>query len=288
MTEPLYTRHAEMPSGPLPLLVALDGWIDAGAAMSLAREVIGDHGSTRLVAEFDTDLLIDHRARRPILEVVDGLTTSLTWSRLDLLAGQDPAGNPFLLLSGAEPDTRWRGFTEAVVDLAVEANITRLITLGAYPAAVPHTRPTLVSTTATESTLLTGREHTTGSIEVPSGVHAPIEQALAHRGIGAMGLWGQVPYYAASFDYPAAAVALLENLAQVSDLRFPTEQVDDRIAPTRAQLDGMVAENEKYQQMLAELEDARDRMAKLLDTTIPTGDELEAELQQFLRNQGEQ
>lgn len=283
-SELLYQLH-QAPGPAADLIIALDGWVDAGSSLTTLQSSVTRTAALDLIAEFDTDVLLDHRARRPNLAVVDGLTMGLDWPTLQLLQGVDGADKRFLLLIGAEPDTRWRRFSNQVVELCLQAGVTRTISLGAYPAATPHTRPVEVTTTASDMSMLTGRSTVAGSIEVPSGVHAAIEQRAAEEQIPGIGLWAQVPYYAASNDYPAATTALLEALTEIGGPTFPDPDLVTDAERTGNRLDGTVSENEKYREMVAELEATHDQAKSVTDDRLPSGDELEAELQQYLRDQ---
>ncbi|CAN5699234.1 hypothetical protein BH20ACT2_BH20ACT2_24820 [soil metagenome] len=139
----------ERPDLESPLLVvALDGWIDAGLGAATATSTLLDQLDATTVAVFDADTLLDHRARRPMMHLVDGVNTSLTWPSIELRAAADQAGNDLLVLVGAEPDHTWQAFSRVVVDLALEFGVRMMIGLGAYPAATPHTRDTRLSITA--------------------------------------------------------------------------------------------------------------------------------------------
>ncbi|MBS1837100.1 MAG: PAC2 family protein [Actinobacteria bacterium] len=115
------------------LLVAMEGWIDSGMGVANAAAALMNGSSPQVVATFDTDRLLDHRARRPVMHIVNGLITGLTWPTIQLLAGTDSHGRDILLLVGAEPDFEWRGFTDAVVGLVTDLDCRMVVSLGAYP-----------------------------------------------------------------------------------------------------------------------------------------------------------
>lgn len=150
------------------LVVSLAGFIDAGGAAELAVDHLLQQVVTTPIARFDTDDLIDRRARRPVMHLVDGVNTGIDTTELDVLAAQDGAGNDLLLLSGPEPDYRWRRFAAAVVDLAVELDVRMVCGLGAYPAPAPHTRSARVVSTATSQDLADRVGHLDGAIDVPA------------------------------------------------------------------------------------------------------------------------
>ncbi len=281
----------ERPDLDAPVLVlALDGWIDAGLGAATARSALLGQGGFETVARFDTDALLDYRARRPTMHLEDGVNTGLSWPSIELRAGRDRDGNDVLVLAGAEPDHLWHRFSRAVVDLAVELGVRLVTGLGAYPAPVPHTRPCRVVATATSPELARTVGFVPGRIDVPSGIHAPIEIRCAEVGLPAVGLWAQVPHYAAAMPYPAAAAALIEALARVSGARFEQGTLPDDAAMTRVRIDELVANSPEHQAMVQALEQQVDgELNGGLDTggmTLLSADELAAEVERFLREQG--
>jgi len=288
---PLYD-FIERPELESPVLtVALDGWIDAGLGATNARAALLSTIDSSLIATFDADILLDHRARRPTMHLVDGVMTGLTWPTIELRAGTDADGNDVMLLVGAEPDHTWQAFARAVIDLAMELGVRMVVGLGAYPAPVPHTRPTRLATTASEPTLAQ-LAAVRSTLDVPSGVQAAIEWRAHELGVPSVGLWAQVPHYVSAMPYPAASAALLDGLAGVGELNLDTSALRDEAAATRQRLDALVAENQDHVQMVHNLESAYDAEAGVspgsdlgLGGPLPSGDELAAEVERYLRDQ---
>lgn len=266
------------------LLLGLDGWIDAGFAATNALGTILEDLDTVTVASFDADALLDHRSRRPTMHLADGINTGLTWPTIELRAGFDGEGNSVLFLVGAEPDHRWRAFSSAVVDLAHHFGTADVYGLGAYPAPVPHTRSTRLVSTATDPEMAVRVGGVTGRIDVPAGVNAAIERACADNGLRATGLWAQVPHYAAGMPYPDGALALIEGLRTIAGLHFALGSLVDDSRSTRVRLDELVANSEDHIAMVRQLESQIDA-AKAVEDPLPMGDDLVAELEQFLRDQ---
>ena len=137
-----YTPHEDLPRLDRPvLLVALGGWIDAGGAANSAMDAIRSACNVRPLATFDSDVFLDYRARRPVMELRDGVNTRLVWGEILLGVGEDPQGHPVLTLTGPEPDSQWRRFARTVSELALRLGVYQMVALGAYPFASPHTRP---------------------------------------------------------------------------------------------------------------------------------------------------
>src|SRR5262245_47896395 len=193
-----------------PTLVAvLSGWIDAGGAARAAAEAIEDDAATSPIAEFDDDVYVDYRARRPIMELRDGLNSVLNWERITLTRGRDQTGHDVLLLTGPEPDMAWHRFTRTVADLASRLGVRQFAHLGAYPFATPHTRPARISVTSPSQDMLMRVPYLRSSIDVPAGAAAALEHEMHDRGIPAIGIWAQVPHDLAAMTYTSAQVAVL-------------------------------------------------------------------------------
>ncbi len=267
------------------LVVVLDGWIDAGLGAGAAIETISTNAPLELLATFDTDALLDHRARRPTMHLEDGIQTGLTWPTIELRGGADPEGHDVLFLIGAEPDHSWHAFSQAVVDLAVEFGTRMVIGLGAYPAPVPHTRPTRVVPTTASAELARQVGIISGRIDVPAGVQAAIEEVATQQGLPSVGLWAQVPHYASAMPYPAAGLALIEALAATGGVSFPIGNLADEATATRSRLDSLIADSEEHQLLVHKLEGQVDAQAEVDGQPLPSGEELAAELERFLRDQ---
>lgn len=281
MAAPLYSM-VEQPELDAPVLVmALKGWIDAGLGADAAADVLIAELDLRTVARFDADVLLDWRARRPIMRLEDGLNSQVSWDETELFWAKDRAGNDLLLLLGNEPDHAWLSFSEQVVDLALDLGTRLAIGFGAYPAPVPHTRPALVAASASDPDLAVGLVRS--SVEVPTGVQGLIERRAALRGLPTIGLWAQVPHYAAAMPYPAASLVLLETANRIGGLRLPTGDLADQAVASRARIDELIAQNPEHLGMLRQLEQQVDDQPSSMTPT--SGEDLAAELERYLRDQ---
>ena len=275
------------------LLVVLTGWIDASGAAKAAADAIADDAVASPIAEFDDDTYVDFRARRPVMELREGLHSVLHWERIQLAAGHDQTGRDLLILSGPEPDMAWHRFTRLVGELATELGVKEMAHLGAYPFAVPHTRPARLSVSSPSVDVLARVPFLRSSIDVPAGVAASLEREMHERGIPALGVWAQVPHYVSSMPYPAASVALLDGLREATGVVFDAAQLRAEVISQGRRLDALVAGNEEHESMLRQLEqlyDAGDDVAEGHSSAGPSleyrsGDEIAAELEQFLRDQ---
>ena len=280
---PLYAM-VDRPDLESPVLImVLKGWIDAGLGADGAADVLIDKLERTTVARFDADALLDWRARRPVMRLVDGINTQLTWEETELSCTKDLSGNDVLLLLGNEPDHAWLAFSEQVVDLALELGTRLVVGLGAYPTPVPHTRPSLLAASASTEELAQGLMQ--NSVEVPSGVQGMVERRAALRGLPALGLWAQVPHYVSAMPYPAASLALLQGANRVAGLNLPLGDLAVQADASRDRINELIGQNPEHRAMLEQLEAQADHQATSTALSATSGDELAAELERFLREQ---
>jgi hypothetical protein len=285
----LYERHGgRQPDRPV-LVVALEGWVDAGLGADGAITSLLATEPTELLATFDGEALIDQRARRPVAHIVSGVNEGLTWPVIQLRLGSDRAGNDLCYLVGPEPDFKWRQFVTDVVELAVVLGVRIAVGLGAFPAPAPHTRPIRLAATAPPASaeLVPRIGVVQGEIDVPSGVWGALELALGEAGIPAIGLWARVPHYVAGMAFPAASAALLDGLAELAGLSIDTMELHTAADVARSQVDELIAKSAEHDALVHQLERNVDAAEgnPLEVGQIPTGDELADELERYLRDE---
>jgi proteasome assembly chaperone (PAC2) family protein len=244
--------------------------------------------STEVLATFDTEYFIDQRARRPLARIVDGITTELTWPEIQLRYGRDGDGADILFLVGPEPDFHWSDFIDVVTDAAGRFDVRLVVGLGAFPAPTPHTRPVRVIATAPEASahLLPLIGTVTGELEVPAGISAALELGFAEVDMDIVTLWARVPHYVAAMPYPQASAALIDGLARIAGLTLDASHLRASADEARQRVDDLVTNNPEHSSMVEQLEEAADETeGTSLGEELPSGDELAAELERFLRGE---
>lgn len=290
MTDLDYVLHEPLP--PLrdaTMVVMLTGWIDASGAAAAAMALLLAGCNSTLLATFDSDRYIDYRARRPTMELRDGVNARLVWSDIYVHVGTDQNGHDIVLLSGPEPDSQWRRFAQVVADLGAQLGVTRMVAVGSYPFAAPHTRVARLSSSSPSADVSATLPYLKNSVDVPAGAAAALEHAFNDRGIDAMGIWVQVPHYVSTMPYPAGTLALLSGLREVAEIEIDSTGLATETADQRIKLDQLVSGNDEHRAMVQQLEEIYDTSAQqtlsLGHPEVPTGDELAAELERFLRDQ---
>jgi proteasome assembly chaperone (PAC2) family protein len=280
--------------GPV-LIHALEGFSDAGHAIKLAAAHLKNTLDTELVASFAIDELLDYRSRRPLMTFKTDHFTHYDDPELSLYALHDSVGTPFLLLAGLEPDLRWERFITAVRLLAERLGVRQVIGLGTIPMAVPHTRPVTMTAHSNDKELIAEHQPWIGEVQVPASVSNLLEYRMAQHGHEAVGYTVHVPHYLAQTDYPAAAEALLAEVARTGALQIPLAALGEAGAEVLTKINEQVESSAEVAQVVTALERQYDafvsaqenRSLLARDEDLPSGDELGAEFERFLAQRDE-
>ncbi|MEY2849113.1 MAG: hypothetical protein RI885_1780 [Actinomycetota bacterium] len=281
---------AEVPEG-LHLVAGLTGFADAGSAVTQFSSYLLDTLDTRVVASFDTDALLDYRARRPTIYFDQDHLTGYEPATLALYLATDEIGQQFLLLTGFEPDFQWERFTAAVVQLVDRYRVKTTTWVHAIPMPVPHTRPIGVTVSGNRSELIDAlsvwRPHT----QVPSNALHLVEYRLQELDHATAGFVLLIPHYLSDTEHPDAAVAALESIGAATGLIFPTDRLREEGREFVAKIDAQVGGNAELAKLVGTLEERHDSymdgnpMRSPLtdeDGELPSADSIAAELENFL------
>jgi len=280
------------PAGPT-LIIAMQGYADAGHAVEGSAEHLKAALESRTVATFNNDELIDYRSRRPVVTLSQHEISHIEDLELDMRVLRDTAGTPFLLLSGPEPDLRWEAFSEAVADLVERFGVSETICLYAAPMGAPHTRPLVVSAHGNDRNLVGTMFTFDGLVTIPGSAAILIERELHRRGRSVAGFTAHVPHYVASSPYPHATFQLLQSVEDTSDLKFPLRSLERDMAKVSRQLAEQTATSEEISHVVqaleqhydSEMEEYRERNPSAMmpgEAQVPSGEEISEAFENFL------
>lgn len=279
------------PGDTLTMVISLDGFLDAGHASALAAASLSDGHEGPVVATFDVDQFFDYRARRPAMSFVRDHYRDYDAPRLVVRLLRDAPGTPFLLLLGPEPDTRWEAFARGVRDVIERFGVTRVVGMGSVPMAVPHTRPIHVTPHANNPALLAGESRWNGELRIPSSAQALLELRLGEWGHDAMGFVAHVPHYLAQFQYPRAAVSLLEEVERAAGILVDLGDLRELAHDRETEIAHYVETNPEVADLVSGLEQQYDAFERAQSpgtsllaegVELPTGDEIGELFEQFL------
>jgi len=291
--EPLTARHtrymhalrwvAKRPTLRSPLaVVALQGRSDSGQGASSA---LADFraGSGELAAVVNGDEFVDYTDHRPHIHTVDG-SRIIEWpdTKIHVTAAKS-SDRDLVIVEGVEPHFRWRRYAYLLGEVLAELDVGMVITLSSSIADVPHTRPPTV-VGSSSNTDLSAQLGLRADVEHgPATAVGTIHDELDARGIESVSLRVAVPHYVAGSNNPAASQALLERFERITGVQ--TDWADYRVdvEAWRADVSEAVNEDPDVVDYVAALEAAFDEAAA---STAPDGEDLAADFQRFLRQQG--
>jgi predicted ATP-grasp superfamily ATP-dependent carboligase len=276
------------------LVVAFEGWNDAGEAASGVARSLAETLGLEPVAELDGERYIDYQFNRPQIGLDDDGERNLVWPRIELLAAPDAsevlaastdgstpdesATEVFVLL-GAEPSRSWRGFAAEIVDLVDVHAITSVVFLGAMLADVPHTRPISVFVSSENADVRgqLGLERST--YEGPVGILSVLGDAVETAGVPALSIWASVPHYVHNAPSPKATLALIEKLDELSGVSVPRGDLEDEAVAWESGIDALAADDDDMAGYIEQLEQARDTV----DSPEASGEAIAQEFEKYLR-----
>jgi len=282
----------QVPKG-LHLVAGLTGFADAGSAVTQLSEYLLENLEHHEVVAFDTDALLDYRARRPTMFFDQDHLSDYKPAKLSLYLATDEMGQQFLFLTGFEPDFQWERFTAAVVQLVEKYAVKDTTWVHAIPMPTPHTRPLGVTVSGNRLELIDSLSVWKPRTQVPSNALHLIEYRLAQLGHPTAGFVLLIPHYLSDTEYPQAAVTALESISAATGLIFPTETLREQNRAFLAKVEAQVQGNQELERLVGNLEERHDSYMEenplpspLMDSSgeLPSADTIAAELEKFLAN----
>jgi predicted ATP-grasp superfamily ATP-dependent carboligase len=272
------------------LVCAFKGWNDAADAASSAITFVGGALSAKRFATIDPEDFYDFQATRPTVKMVEGQAREIVWPAVELYEARVPrAPRDLILLAGAEPSFRWRGFTEVIVEIAEAIGVQLVVTLGALLADVPHSRPIAVTGLASDPALVSRLGLANSSYEGPTGIVGVLHAACQQAGLPSASLWAAVPHYIAATPNPKAALALVRKLEGLVGVAVNAAELETAAADYERQVALAVQADPDVQAFVERLEQvASEEETSEEPGPLPSGDTIARDLQRFLRQRGDE
>jgi len=279
-----YELHP-LPELDRPIFVmAFKGLFDMGQAATGAVDWLSMTHKGKPAASIDPETLFDFQETRPQMRIGVNGAREIQWPANNLVWAKTPEGShDLVLLSGIEPNLRWRTFCETLIELMGATGTEMVITLGSALAMVPHTRtfPVTASTGDEElaETLGVGRP----TYEGPTGLIGSLHQELSERHIPLVSLRVSVPHYVPGSPSPKATAALLAQIEQICGI--PTEHAGlaDEIRDWEARVHRALDDDEDVRGYVEDLEQRADEGPEVIYDVDTMTDEIE----NFLRNRSD-
>jgi hypothetical protein len=267
------------------MVIGLEGLFDvAEAATSAVRRLAVRHDA-RPVADIDSELFFDFTQRRPSVHLDDVGRRVLSWPSNTVVAAKRPdADHDLVALAGVEPHLRWRTFADQVAEIVHRTRAEMVVTLGAMAGLAPHTRPLGVVASSTDSSLAARLGLGSPSYQGPTGLIGVLHDRLDRDHLPVISLRVSVPHYVPGPPNPEASRSLLAKLELVTGIDGGHGAMDDMANDWRARVDAAVEGDEEMSDYVRQLEAQVDHE---VDELLPSGDDLAAQLEAFLRNRSD-
>ena len=266
------------------LVIAFDGWNDAGEAASAAASHLRASSEFDKAYSVDPELYFDYQYTRPqIRQEADG-SRALVWPEATIWRPRTSADVALWLLTGVEPARAWQAFAAELVDAALREDITGIVALGSMMADVPHTRPISIFAGSENEHLRASLSLERSTYEGPVGILSVLTTAGEAAGIPTVSLWASVPHYVAGHSpSPKATLALLDRLSEITGARLDRGHLPADALAWEASIDAAAADDEEMQEYIRQLEATRDAW----DSPEASGDAIAQEFERYLRRGGD-
>lgn len=266
------------------LLVAFEGLFDAAEAATAALQWIRHRTESNAVAMIDPEKFFNFQEARPTVRIDSDGERVIDWPATEIYSVVTDAPRDLVVMTGVEPHLRWPTFADHVLEVARRAGCEMVVTVGAFIGMVPHTRPFSVTGSAVHPELARRLNLSRPTYEGPTGVVGVINARLERSDVPVISLRVEVPHYVPGPPNPKATQALLRRLQQTTGVGTGYEELDADVTEWMTRVDQAVSSDDESREYVERLERQVDSDEELL----PTGDDLAAELEAFLRDQQNQ
>jgi proteasome assembly chaperone (PAC2) family protein len=248
------------------LVLALSGWMDGGDVSTGTVRRLVDLLGARPVADIDSEPFyicnfpgsMEVAALfRPHVKIEDGLVTSLDLPENHFYC-HEPAN--LVLFVGKEPNLHWRSFGDAVIELANRLSVRRILFVGSFGGAVPHTRDPRLYVTCSDAKLLPEMEQyglrRTG-YEGPGSFTSYLLTRAPAAKLEMTSLVAEIPGYLQGRN-PMSIEAVTRRLAKILRLPLDLQTLRQESTEWELQVSRIVAKDKDMAKTVRKLEEAYD------------------------------
>ncbi|CAN5354736.1 filament polymerization regulator ParJ [soil metagenome] len=284
------------------LVVAFEGWNDAGEAASGAVRTLKELLDLYPIAEVDPEDYFDYQFNRPSVVADENGDRQLVWPGVTVYGPTRPNagaavgladdaelrvsganGSNIYLLLGTEPSRGWKTFTREILDVVETNEISSIVFLGAMLADVPHSRPISVFTSSENPDVRAQLGIERSGYEGPVGILSVLGDAAEKAGVSTMSIWASVPHYVHNAPSPKATLAILDKLEEIVDVVIPRGDLVSEAQAWESGIDALAGDDDDMASYIEQLEQARDTV----DSPEASGEAIAQEFERYLRRGGD-
>jgi proteasome assembly chaperone (PAC2) family protein len=235
------------------LLLAFEGWNDAGEAATNAASYVAAAIRAVPLAEIDCEEFLDFTVARPTVRMNASGVREIEWPCHRFVYGTLADERGLVIGTGIEPHLRWRAYVDLVSDLAARLGIRQVVLLGAFLADVLYSRPVNVTGFASRPEVLEELHVAPTGYEGPTGIVGVLAERFRADGLEVVSLWAGLPHYVNLSPNPRGAYALLQQLGAYLPLRLDEEPLRRSAAEFEERISALVASDPELTEYVRQL-----------------------------------
>jgi proteasome assembly chaperone (PAC2) family protein len=248
------------------LVLAFSGWMDGGDVSTGTVRRLVDLLGARPIAQIDPEPFYIYNFPgsmelaalfRPTVRIQDGRISAFEMPT-NTFHCHEPAN--VVLFLGKEPNLHWRAFGEAILELARRVGVHRVLFVGSFGGAVPHTREPRLYVTCSEPKLLPEMERyglrRTG-YEGPGSFTSYLLTQAPSAGLEMTSLVAEIPGYLQGRN-PTSIEAVTRRLAKILQLPLDLDSLRAESTEWELQVSQAVEQDKKLAKTVRQLEEAYD------------------------------
>lgn len=267
---------------PTLLLVAFEGWNDAGEAASEAVKLVANYYQSKPFTGFPSESFYSYTESRPHLRLGPDGNPTLDWPQTHFGEAWTTAGSRILTVTGQEPSLHWKTYSDHLLELIERERVDLVIFCGALLDEVPHTQPSPVGVTSFSPTALSHPGVDRSTYTGPTGMIGVLAHSAGSRDIPALSLWASLPHYLAHPPHPKATFALLSVLEAITGIPMPLEKLADEIMAWERGAEELLEDEPELMAYVRQLETSYETAEDIGDISNV---DIAAEFEQYLKEQ---
>lgn len=278
---------SDLPGLRSPLVVvAFSGWSDTGSVTTDAADHLVDSFEAEPFLDVDPEDYYVFTDTRPTVHITEEGIREILWPRNEahyaIVEGSD---HDLVVITGVEPNLRWRTFSERLAETIANTNPSLVCTLVARPAATPHTRPIPVTGSSADAALAVKYGLGRSMYQGPTGIVGVVHDALRAHNTPLISLAAAVPHYLNVPENPPATIALLRTLTRLTGLAIPMGSLEEDAEAFLARVAEASSGDDQIQQYVRTLEDGYTdaQPPEAPEGELPSADDVLRDIEDFLR-----
>ena len=248
------------------MVLGFSGWMDGGDVSTGTVRRVVDLLEAKPIAEINPEPFYIYNFPgsmeiaalfRPFVEIEEGVVRSIAMPE-NLFYCHKPAD--LVLFIGKEPNFRWRTFAKCIFDVAHRTGVTRILFIGSFGGAVPHTREPRLYISCSDEKLLPEMEHygvrRSGYRGPGSFTSYLMTQAKAAR-LEMVSLVAEIPGYLQGTN-PLSIEAVTRRLAHMLKLPMKLDSLRSASTEWELQVTSAVEQDKELAAKVRQLEEEYD------------------------------